>query len=260
MPRFARISIVPSFVMAAICLSPTSGCRVPDRTHQVEHHGPMRQVLREGRTEPRVHLADLDDRGFTVAVGALAGLEGEVTVLDGEVWVARVEDGQLLVEGPEPRNDDAATLLSMARVAGWTRTPLTDAAGRPVSGPGLTGRTLEAAIAAGAVRHGIDAAEPFAFVIEGTMLELDLHVINGACPRAGRPSPETTPWRWSTDEPVEAIIVGVHAEGREGEMTHHGSSIHVHAMLDVGGRLITGHVDQLRVGPSHLRLPHSDQN
>ena len=232
-----------------------AGCVRPGPAMTVEHHGPMREVLREGRTEPRVRLADAMDQGITVAVGALADLEGEITILDGEVWIARVEAGRLVMHGPEPAAEDAATLLSMARVHRWTRSPLVIATGDDAAPPWLEGPRLEEHIAGVARRQGLDVQEPFAFVIEGTMLELDLHVINGSCPRACRPTAATQPWRWSAQSPVEAIVVGVHASGRQGVMTHHGSSIHAHAILRLDGQLITGHIDRLRVGPASLRLP-----
>ncbi len=54
----------------------------------VTQHGRMREVLREGNTQPRISLVEVAQRPGAIGVGALAGLGGEVTVVDANVWIA----------------------------------------------------------------------------------------------------------------------------------------------------------------------------
>lgn len=217
---------------------------------RIEQYGTMRAALREGQTHARFALAEIGDRPNAVGVGGLEGLGGEITVLDGDVWVARPEGSQLRVSGPRPVDGDDATLLVLASVKSWRTVALeTDGA--------CEGRTLEALIEETARRHAIDTARPFPFVIEGPIDRLAIHVMNGSCPMNMDPDKGGgEPWRWISDKPVKATIVGFYAADSEGVMTHHGSAIHAHAIVDVDGKTVTGHVERLSVGPgATLRIP-----
>ena len=51
-------------------------------------------------------------------------------------------------------------------------------------------------------------------------------------------------------------LIGFYATGREGEMTHHGTRTHIHAVLVHKGRTITGHVERVSVAAgAALRVP-----
>ena len=85
----------------------------------------MREVLREGRTQSRVALEDVTSRSGAVAVGALAGLGGEITIVDGETWIARSVDGVPEVTGPGPESSDDATVLTASHVDDWIEIGMT---------------------------------------------------------------------------------------------------------------------------------------
>jgi hypothetical protein len=207
----------------------------------VEQFGEMRSVMREGRTEPRVRLASVASSETVYAVGALAGLEGEITIAGGKTWVARVSQDALVVRGPQASDGDQATLLTVANVDRWESDVITTT---------IQGTALEETIEQVARSHGIDTARPFPFLIEGEAVDLDIHVINGYCPIGTDPVPVSAkPWRRSGGHPGRAVVVGFYAAHAEGIMTHHGSSIHAHAILTVDGQVVTGHVERLGVGP-----------
>jgi hypothetical protein len=228
----------------------------PDRTAdapplqaapEVHRFGGMRQVMRLGEVEARALLLDWAG-GDTIAVGAVEGLDGEITALDGAVWVSRVRAGVPATSGPEPAAGDRATLLIAARVPSWRSIPLEAAAG---------GRDLEAMIEQAAARAGIDTAAPFPFVIEGRAASLDMHIINGFCPHGGEPDPGSEPWRFVTSDATDVTIVGFFARDAAGELTHHGTSMHAHALVRLGGRLVTGHIDSLGIeAGATLRVPN----
>ncbi|MHC5001600.1 MAG: acetolactate decarboxylase [Planctomycetota bacterium] len=233
-------------MLASATIAGLCGCTAPQS--DVRQVGAMREVVRDGRTEPRIRVADAVSGPGTVAVGALAGLDGEITIVDGDVWVARVDGDDLHITGPAPNGTDQATLLTLADVTDWRSVVIDRAA---------AGSALETVIEQAARGQGIDTARPFAFVIDGRLDGLDVHVINGFCPAGTvRAEGSADPWRWTSATPLDATVVGFFAPDAAGVMTHHGTSIHAHAIATVDGRMITGHVDRMAVAPgARLRLP-----
>jgi hypothetical protein len=63
---------------------------------------------------------------------------------------------------------------------------------------------------------------------------------------------DRAPWQFTLEAPVYGRIVGFFARDSAGEITHHGSSIHAHALLDVDGTRLTGHVERLAFGPGAI--------
>src|SRR5437868_10952635 len=55
---------------------------------EVKVWGNLREMMREGRTESRVAVAPLLVPPHMHAVGAIAGMRGEITVVDGTAWLA----------------------------------------------------------------------------------------------------------------------------------------------------------------------------
>lgn len=209
--------------------------------------GEMKPVLHGGQTEGRVALADLELDEHTFAVGALAGLRGEVTIDGGEVIVTRgLSQTELETTGAA---DHRATMLFLGRARRWREhtverdvpsAELDDYLGGLVDEGGLAG------------------AGPLPFVVEGPLRQLRLHVIAGECPlHAQMHGVELTrpPFVHETDA-VSARIVGIYARGGAGKVTHRGSETHMHAILEIDGERSAGHVE--RVGLARgavVRLP-----
>ncbi len=59
----------------------------------MQQFGGLREVMRDGHTEARVRLADLVLAPNTIAVGALTGRAGEVTIGGGTAHLATAADG-----------------------------------------------------------------------------------------------------------------------------------------------------------------------
>jgi acetolactate decarboxylase len=227
--------ILPTTVLLLAHASCTSSQPV------VEQFGAMRPVMRGGETQGRVSLIDATAAGHAIGVGAMEGLKGEITIVDGNVWVSRPDGNGLKMTGPRAFRGDQATLLTLAHVDAWASRPVTSQ---------LQGAALEAMIEQVARDEGVDTTKPFPFVIEGHLNDLDLHVINGYCPIATDPSTvDAQPWHWSCPSSRSVIIVGFYATNAAGVMTHHGSSIHAHAITTLNGETITGHIDAVTVEP-----------
>ncbi len=212
----------------------------------VTQYGAVREVLRARRTEPRIDLATVVELPNAYAVGALEKLEGEITIVDGQVWVARAKGDSLSVSGPAVVASDRATLLTLSHVTRWMHLRLAN---------DLSGDDLELAVRQHARDQGIDTDSPFPFLIEGEVKLLEAHVIAGSCPLSSS-SDGAEPWRLSVDKLVDATLVGFFANNQAGSMTHHGTSVHMHIVLVRNEQTITAHVDKVAMtAGSILRLP-----
>lgn len=235
--RTSRAISLPLLLLGACATSPPEPAALGLRTW-----GGMKEVLRLERTEGRVTLAEVLTP-VSSGVGLLEGLAAEITIDRGVVHLASVEDGELATRELAP--GDRATLLVLADVPEWTSfelPPLADLA------------ALERALPALAERAGLDPAEPLPLRIEGRFAALDLHVLDRSCPIANPDGPP--PWELIGAE-AEGVLVGVHALDAGGVLTHHGDTLHLHALVTTAdGRQVSGHVDALRTsGVTKLQLP-----
>jgi acetolactate decarboxylase len=229
--RFAaRAALLVVFAGAfAACASTRSG------TVLVQYGG-MREVMREGRDEARVRLSDLGPAEGLIAVGALAGLAGEVTADGSSWWIATADETRVAVEH-EP-GERAAALLTARRVAAWDETVVADPLDEARLGS-LVERHLR--------ERGRDPTEPWPLRIDGLAAQAELHVIRGDCPHA----PEATipAWRCTPAPGTPIVLVGFYAPGKEGLLTHHGTDFHLHAILSVAGAEVAGHLDSFELAP-----------
>lgn len=199
-------------------------------------YGAMREVLREGRSHGRVEVSSVT-HADSVGVGALAGLEGEVTILDGRALVSRVEAEGITVR--EARPGEQAALLVAARVGEWREFQLPDSGDYD---------SLESHLRAKLVEAGFELDVPTPVRITGAAERLSLHVIAGACPIANPEGP--APWRF--DGPADEVtLVGFYAEGAAGRLTHHNHSSHLHALAGE----VVGHLDDVHLRGARLFLP-----
>ncbi len=185
----------------------------------------MQAVLREGRSEARVAPLDVVQPG-SIGVGALAGLAGEITVIDGRVLVSEksFEPGSRETSSSIRVRDgsahDRAALLLLAQVKQWEQYEL---------GAISDYAALDAAIERQLNELGRDLREPTPVRVRGKSGSLELHVIAGACPIANPSGP--APGRHTAAfDSVE--IVGFFAQGAAGRWTHHTHSSHLHAVVE----------------------------
>ncbi len=236
-------STLPLTLGLLLAIASCSSTPKPIADARLRSWGEVRDVLRDGKTQARVNLSKVVRKGIW-GVGALADLEGEITVLDGKASLAIVKDGELTHRTLS--NRDAATLLVLAEVRAWDEQPMIEA---------RTLEDLERVIASAVERsvfRGVNSPVPVR--IEGALDELAIHVINHSCPKANPQGPK--PWRWKG--PVEqATLVGIFGEGLGGKLTHHGQRVHLHAVFESeDGQRLSGHVDAVSLGEGvRLYLP-----
>jgi hypothetical protein len=161
-----RVSALGALVMLASCSAPPA----------YQQWGSMREVLRDGNTEARVALVDAGITAESYGVGALAGLEGEITIDAGDVTVSRSTGADAVTTTKGISDDDAVSMLFLGTVSGWHSIDITE----PVSSLEVDG-LLATAFAGRPETQG-----PRPFRIEGTFSDIKLHVIGGQCPIRAR--------------------------------------------------------------------------
>ncbi|MBI5863871.1 MAG: hypothetical protein HZB38_05070 [Planctomycetes bacterium] len=243
------------FMLCAVAMP--CGCASPRWDGRVESWGGMRQVMRDGETEARVNLVDVVARPHAFGVGAVEGLRGEIVIDDGRCWVAQVavdsdphggKTGLSALRVDDNPSSLHATLLAVAYVPTWSESVIP----APVASD-----ELEAYVRRAAQRCGIDTTRPFPFMIEGQFRDLDAHVVNGYCPMnpdADHGSDKNQPFRCG-GRSGRGKLMGLCAENSAGQLTHHGSSLHIHVLMETSPALVA-HVERVALAPdAKLRLP-----
>lgn len=213
-------------------------------------YGKMHEVIGQQQHQGRVIFAELVKQPHFYGVGALESLGGEATILDGKVTLTQVKsDGKLQTLKLTPQTQ--AALLVGGYVTDWSKHPLA----QPVSSDELN--TL---IEQDARLAGLNVKAPFVFVIKGDFQNVEFHVINGACPIRARMRKEALPADkrpYEADLPkVTGKLVGVFAKDAAGNITHPGTSVHMHLLFQdaKSGEMRTGHVEKLTVAPGAILL------
>ena len=234
---------LPALVLAALLCACGSSGMSRAWNGDVQRWGTLRQVLREGDYSAKVQLADVADLPGMHGIGALADLAGEVSVVDGEVWVARVRDG-VLETTRAPSAGHAAAFLVLARVERWSELSLES----PLDLEGL-----EALLEQAAGDPALAVGDSWPFLVDVSDARVEAHVLQGGCPMAEDERLRKEPHRFELAGPVQ--LVGFFSRLPAGQITHHGSRIHLHVIArEPVAR--TGHVDAARLGAgSVLKIP-----
>lgn len=221
----------------------------------LEIYGTMREAIGLGQNQGRVTLGPLIAQPHLYAVGAVAGLGGEITILDGHAVVSTVGPTHTLVTLEE---SDAAT--TQATLLMGARVPVWDVWEIPRD---FAPADLENYIEEMAIKNGINVDEPFPFLVEGKLLQLHAHVINGACPVHSRRNQLQIPVAQQPHDlhldGLTGKVVGFFATNAAGRMTHPGTRLHAHVIYNLGqGETATGHLETWGVqAGATLRLPRS---
>jgi alpha-acetolactate decarboxylase len=228
--------------------------RVATWDGKIVQHGKMHEAIGQKQHQGRVQLGKLVERPNFYGVAALAGLEGEATIVNGKVTVTQV-DAKGRLEPVAATPDQQATLLVGAYVPSWTEHKVS---------AGVEPDALDRYVAEVAERGGLETSQPFVFIVEGEFSHLRLHVINGACPLHARLRKIELP---KENQPVEVekeqvrgTLVGVFAKDAVGNITHPATSTHMHLVFqdEQSGTTVTGHVERIGLlKGAVLRLPKS---
>ncbi len=237
-----------AFALILLCgcagLHPAQAARPAHADVQV--FGALRAMMHEGQTGAVVQLDSLLPDPQLYAVGALADLAGEVTIVGGQVHLSYPDDTATRTV-TSSRSDAAAALLVAARVPAW-RSVRIEAS--------IAFADLDAAIARHAAAAGVPADARVPFLLEGEFEDLQWHVIDGRRLPKGESSHAAhlaASARAQRDR-ARATLVGFFSTRDQGVFTHMGSNTHIHCVLTDPSA--AGHVDHVVVpAGATLRFP-----
>jgi acetolactate decarboxylase len=244
------------FVSSTICLYIFDDAPI-QRAGMVEYVGRQASILETGRAEGVFNLSRLKGRPNLFGVGAVEGLDGEITIWDSRLLVTRVREQRL---EPAEGWNHRAIFLVWAEVARWVDQPIPDEI--------RTQGQLQQLVRAKATEAGIDPDDPFPFRVTGRVASLEWHV--NVDRTDGQPIDqrrfERSKERFQeTDLMVE--ILGFHSTAHAGVFIKNSSTdanqppdalhLHVRPQNRPG---VTGHVDRLTLGKGMtLSLPAINQ-
>lgn len=223
----------------AACQTPTS--QPPSSspaTTSVRVAGAMKNVMWKGELDGVIQLDTLATPG-QYGLGPLAGLRGEILLLDGAPYVSRVVTDSTM----------SVTLDSTAQAPFFVYGTATEWTSHALPDTVLSIASLEAWL------DGLsaNAPRPFVFKLVGVIDSADIHIQNLPLGTAVSSPKEAHQGQTSyhlTDREVE--IVGFFSTAHHGVFTHHDSNVHLH--LITRDRQQMGHLDAVTLRPSAMQL------
>jgi alpha-acetolactate decarboxylase len=217
----------------------------PSDPFAITHYGQFKQMMHTGNTDGAVNLQEALDLPHIFAVGAIANGMGEITVIDGRVWLDYGADGLGDSRETVPSGEEAV-LLVRAQVKDWISLNVPEDMAR---------EKLYVFLLAEAEDHGLDIEEPFPFLLQGSFDDIDWHVVNGKRESSGDHK------QWGIFNKLQehrdlaaGTVIGFYSAAEQGVYTHPGESWHLHIVFTDEGK--AGHLDALTVKQGTvLKLP-----
>ncbi|MES9844971.1 MAG: acetolactate decarboxylase [Candidatus Sedimenticola sp. PURPLELP] len=212
----------------------------------LKHFGHFKKMMHMKKTDGVVNLKQAVNLPHVYAVGAPAHGTGEITVIDGRLWLDDGADG-LGNARHAASNDEQAVILVRAQVKKWL----------PVTVPeDMDAKALYQFILEQASSNGLDTGAPFPFLIEGDYYDLDWHVLNGVKKHSSGGHKAGGIYKKIKEQRTQTAgtLVGFYSAATQGVYTHPGESWHIHVVFEQENK--AGHVDALSVRKgSVLKLP-----
>jgi acetolactate decarboxylase len=200
----------------------------------VKHTGAMRQVM-TGASLQNTLLWDTLSPEKLYGIGPLDRLNGEVTVVDGIIYTAKVNGAGDIVTMP----------VTSAAATFGVYINLENEVGIRVSEEIKDIETLERLIQIKAEQAGLDAEKPFLFVVKGQFDWIKVHVLN-------KPADElehnhdlhNQAKKYFEYQNIGGELIGFYSRQHEGVFTHRGQYTHVHFISR--DKSVMGHLDGIR--------------
>jgi len=240
------MSRTKSMLLVALCscsAAPGTPSAAKRPAPELKVWGSLRELMHEGRTESRVAIASVIATPHVYAVGAVAGMRGEITVVDSTAWLALGDRaaGRAAVGAA----DEGAALLVASSVASWSRAPI---------GEDIPFADLDQRIESLARAAGIDVDQAFPFLIEGELTDVQWHVLKGPPSSPATPHDHADNAVRGEQATMTGTLVGFFSRHHQGVFTHMGRNVHAHVVSPTAA--IAAHADQVSVRASSiLALP-----
>ncbi|MDX1971810.1 MAG: acetolactate decarboxylase [Candidatus Sumerlaeia bacterium] len=240
--RFTALVFFVIHLVGCAPVLPPSGIK----SGQVSYLGEQRTMFETGRADSAVQLSEFEGVENLYAIGPVAGLDGEITILDSKPHISQIRGEAVDSFSVDHTFNHDAIFLVWAELHDWHS---------PVNIPESVTNydLLEDFVFQTAASNGIDITQPFAFQIVGRAKEIVWHINvdrtqgEPVTRELFRKSKESYTLR---DEEVE--IFGVYSENHGGVFMSQGLRIHIHfASFDSSA---TGHIDSIDPRGLNLRF------
>ena len=203
--------------------------------------GEMRRMFTARDIGPNVDLAQVNRNPHLYALGPLAGLRGEVTVSDGQVFVSK-SNGQKPIVTID--SNVRSVFLVYASEPAWRSVDIPDSV--------LTEKDLAAF-----VESQLPKDTRSAFRVEGNALSARYHIQNykgSARDLTHEAHDAAKVFLDLTNAPVDLVGFFTNRDGDGGSFVHMGQTTHVHIISK--DRKHMGHLESIKLGPgARLLLP-----
>lgn len=236
--RFLLASSIAFMLLGAIACQTSTPATSTSAPSSVQIAGAMKNVMWKGLLGGVIQLDTLSQPG-RYGLGPLAGLRGEILLLDGAPYVSRVVTDSTMSVAIDSAAQ--APFFVYGTATEWTSHALPDTV--------LSIASLEAWL------DGLsaNAPRPFVFKLVGRIDSADIHIQNlppGTTVSSPKEAHQGQTNYLLIDREVE--IVGFFSTAHHGVFTHHDSNVHLH--LITRDRQQMGHLDAVKLRPSAMQL------
>lgn len=203
--------------------------------------GSRLDIIHKGDLEGNIHLDSLAKYPGLFGIGPLSGLRGEVTLYDGQAYIASLLEGKPAID--RAMDDQSAIFLAYANIDTWKEETATQ--------PLLNQDAIASFVTEKADVLEFNLNTNFPFRVEGVADSLTYHIIykEDNAPHNMQEHQKAKKQFTLTDVPIKIIGFWVD-QSNEGVLTHPGKRIHLHFVTN--DETTSGHIDgvSMRSGAS----------
>ncbi len=229
----------------AVTLLSFQSCKqdTSDSVEGIKYAGALKDIM-SGKLDSNIRLDELKEIPNLYALGAMAGLKGEIQIFNSQPVNSRVTPEMLALDKNFTAN---AALLVYTQVPEWQEISIPKAI--------LTLKQFENFLEYTAVKAGVDTSQPFPFMIEGYVRKINWHIVDWDANNTNHSREAHIQSGLNgivVEEDVE--ILGFYSKDHKGIYTHHDANWHMH--FNAKNQKIAGHLDDLILGEyMTLKLP-----
>lgn len=199
---------------------------------QVHVAGKMDRIMRQGDLTASIALDTLQHYKNLYGLGPVAGLKGEIAIIDGSYYRSYVYNGEIITTQTRALK---AAMLVYADIKEWSAPKTLDTAVNSLA-------DLEQVIYASAKEHGLDVRKSFPFLIKLKRGSIHFHVIDW---QEGTVHTQANHKQFAVSgerKNEETVVIGFYS-ATPGTFTTHNSNIHMHFIN--GSKTLAAHVDDV---------------
>jgi|GEM_PF-620533 len=207
-------------------------------------YGNFKRMMDAGDYTPKVKLGNALSGNGVYAVGALSGLRGEITVIDGKPYISLGSAGSQRLM-PDAGLNEEATLLVTAKTSEWKKISIPK---------DMSQAEFEAFVIDSAKKEGLDMSKPFPFVLNGDISNYKLHVVAGPKPKGSGHGHGSAKVQYNASgNLIKGRLVGFYSGAElSGVISHPGELFHVH-IVDTE-ETISAHMDSYGIRKQSVLL------